>query len=261
MIYILYYIYISNSFVLVRVFNESVNWVQFSSLLGRIPIQIIRLTLLGILNTRNMIFRYKHKHILNCLHWYNFQSVGHPIYLRYAQAMVCLRPVSQIPQCTGPIYHNTTFRTEMCTFLFWMVFCGIWDNAMWDCLDLLWVFCIGWRYFKEVRYSHMAPWRIPHQMVTVNEVFGSRTIGSIGRTILLTNFDRNSNSLESLLCCNSITDHQIATNFWAYDDSRAILSCTKLCIDHFVRTEVRSKRSFRRNWIATGNALVKWAPG
>ena len=32
------------------------------------------------------------------------------------------RPVSQ---CTCPISHNTPFRTEMCTFLFWMVYCGI----------------------------------------------------------------------------------------------------------------------------------------
>ena len=31
------------------------------------------------------------------------------------------RQISQIPQCTCPISHNTSFRTEMCTFLFWMV--------------------------------------------------------------------------------------------------------------------------------------------
>ena len=34
------------------------------------------------------------------------------------------RPISQIPQCTCPISHNTPFRTEMCTFLFWMVHCN-----------------------------------------------------------------------------------------------------------------------------------------
>ena len=42
------------------------------------------------------------------------------------------RPVSQIPQCNFPIshcvWHNAPFRTELCTFLFWMVHCGIWDR-------------------------------------------------------------------------------------------------------------------------------------
>ena len=33
-------------------------------------------------------------------------------------------PNSQIPQFNRPISHNTPFRTEMCTFLFWMVYCG-----------------------------------------------------------------------------------------------------------------------------------------
>ena len=32
---------------------------------------------------------------------------------------------SQILQCTHPISHNAPFRTEMCTFLFWMVYCGV----------------------------------------------------------------------------------------------------------------------------------------
>ena len=34
-------------------------------------------------------------------------------------------PISQIPQCTCTISHNVPFRTEMGTFLFWMVHCGI----------------------------------------------------------------------------------------------------------------------------------------
>ena len=42
----------------------------------------------------------------------------------------CERPIPQIPQCTCPISHNTPFRTEMCTFLFWMVYCGIWDRCI-----------------------------------------------------------------------------------------------------------------------------------
>ena len=35
------------------------------------------------------------------------------------------RPTSQIPDCTGFISHNAPFRTEMCTFLFWME--HLWD--------------------------------------------------------------------------------------------------------------------------------------
>ena len=36
-------------------------------------------------------------------------------------------PISQIHQCTCPISRNGPFRTEMCTFLFWMVHCRVWD--------------------------------------------------------------------------------------------------------------------------------------
>ena len=40
------------------------------------------------------------------------------------------RPISQIPQCTRSISHNVPFRTEMCTFLFWMVRCWIWNRCI-----------------------------------------------------------------------------------------------------------------------------------
>ena len=40
------------------------------------------------------------------------------------------RPIFQIPQCTSPISHNTPFRTEMCTFLFGIVYCGIWERSI-----------------------------------------------------------------------------------------------------------------------------------
>ena len=40
------------------------------------------------------------------------------------------RPNSEIPQCICPISHNTTIRKGMCTFLFWMVHCGIWDMCI-----------------------------------------------------------------------------------------------------------------------------------
>ena len=44
--------------------------------------------------------------------------------------MVSNWPNSQIPQCTSPISHNAPFRTEMCTFLFWLVHCGIWTRCI-----------------------------------------------------------------------------------------------------------------------------------
>ena len=39
-------------------------------------------------------------------------------------------PHSQIPECTCSISHNATSRTEMCTFLFWMLHCGIWNRCI-----------------------------------------------------------------------------------------------------------------------------------
>ena len=45
------------------------------------------------------------------------------------------RPVSQIPQCTCSISHNAPFRTEMCTFLFRMVHCGIWNRCIMGCVN------------------------------------------------------------------------------------------------------------------------------
>ena len=36
--------------------------------------------------------------------------------------------------------HNTPFRTEMCTFLFWMVNCGIWDRCIVGFMGLVYYF-------------------------------------------------------------------------------------------------------------------------
>ena len=44
--------------------------------------------------------------------------------------MLSNRPNSQTPQCICSISHNVSFRTEMCTFLFWMVHCGIWNRCI-----------------------------------------------------------------------------------------------------------------------------------
>ena len=48
--------------------------------------------------------------------------------LRYL--MVSYRLNLQIPQCTCPTSHNAPFKREICTFLFWMVHCGIWDRRI-----------------------------------------------------------------------------------------------------------------------------------
>ena len=37
-------------------------------------------------------------------------------------------PNSHISECICSISHNVPFRTEMCTFLFWMKHCGIWNR-------------------------------------------------------------------------------------------------------------------------------------
>ena len=42
----------------------------------------------------------------------------------------CNWPTSQIPQCTCSISHKAPFRTEMCTFLLWMMHCGIWIKCI-----------------------------------------------------------------------------------------------------------------------------------
>ena len=39
-------------------------------------------------------------------------------------------PNSQIPECTCSISQNAPFRTEMCTFLFWMEHSGIWNRCI-----------------------------------------------------------------------------------------------------------------------------------
>ena len=37
---------------------------------------------------------------------------------------------SQVPECTCSISHNAPFRTEMCTFLYWVKHYGIWNRCI-----------------------------------------------------------------------------------------------------------------------------------
>ena len=66
--------------------------------------------------------------------------------------------------------------------------------------------------------------------------------------------------METSSCCNSVTGHQIATNFCTCHDSKAVVPCTKFCSDHSIRLEMRVKRNFHRIWNAMEKPLVKRGP-
>ena len=72
---------------------------------------------------------------------------------------------SQIPQCTCSISHNAPYRTEMCTFLFWMVHCGIWNRCIVGVVGL--VHCkdlIGYQVSSSGN-GHQATWPIQVMIV------------------------------------------------------------------------------------------------
>ena len=48
----------------------------------------------------------------------------------HVESIVYNWPNSQISEYTCSISHNDPFRTEMCTFLFWMGHCGIWNGSI-----------------------------------------------------------------------------------------------------------------------------------
>ena len=54
-------------------------------------------------------------------------------------------PNSQIPECTCSISCNALFRTEMCTFLFWMEHWGIWSRCIMEFVSIaVTFFCASW---------------------------------------------------------------------------------------------------------------------
>ena len=75
-------------------------------------------------------------------------------------------------------------------------------------------------------------------------------------------FARNSNSMETSPCCNSVLGHQIETNFCTCHDNTTVVpcTCTKVYSDHCIRIEVRVKRNFHRIWIVMEKTLVKQGP-
>ena len=70
------------------------------------------------------------------------------------------KPISQIPQCTCHLSHNAPFRRKMCTFLFWMVHCGIWMGAMQD----LWILSIDNRSVCWLREWLSTQWATSHSL-------------------------------------------------------------------------------------------------
>ena len=68
------------------------------------------------------IYHYYYNYCYRYLHFYYY-------HLR-CRRRHHYKPTSQIPRCTCTISHHTPFRTEMHTFLFWMVYCGIWDGGI-----------------------------------------------------------------------------------------------------------------------------------
>ena len=54
-----------------------------------------------------------------------------------------------------PIFHNSPFSTEICTILFWMVYCGVWDRCIEGFVNLV-------HYLRRGNYSEatLGSWRL-----------------------------------------------------------------------------------------------------
>ena len=86
--------------------------------------------------------------------------------------------ISQIPQCTCSISHNAPFRTEMYTFLLWMVHYGIWNRCIVGYIFLFWmVYCGIWNWcivgFVRLVYCGwriLSIHRIPHDEYRVPQL-------------------------------------------------------------------------------------------
>ena len=65
-------------------------------------------------------------HILHDIVYKSYFHVGHTLYNKCWYN----RLASQFPHCAYSISHNAPFRTEICTFLFWMVHCRIWNRCI-----------------------------------------------------------------------------------------------------------------------------------
>ena len=75
--------------------------------------------------------------------------------------------------------------------------------------------------------------------------------------VLLTIFARNSNAMEIRFAVIPSLAIRSKKNCTCHD-STAVVPCTKFCIYHCIRFEV--KRHFHQIWIAMEKPLVKWGP-
>ena len=55
-------------------------------------------------------------------------------------------------------------------------------------------------------------------------------------------------SMENMICCNFIPRHSIATNCCTCHKSVAVMSCAKVCNDHFVWNGMRAIWNFELRW-------------
>ena len=64
--------------------------------------------------------------------------------------------------------------------------------------------------------------------------------------VSLTTFTRNSNSMETSPCCNSVAGNYNTS--CTCHDSTSVVSYTKFCSDHCIKIEVRVKGNWNRAW-------------
>ena len=117
--------------------------------------------------------------------------------------------------------------------------------------------CVCHRYVHPTNHEH---YLLCFVLAVISVTQVTQWIHILQEPISLTIFARNSNSIELSPCCNSVAGHQIATNFCAFHDSTAVVSCTKFCSDHGIRIEVSVKRNFHRIWIAIEKPLSETGP-
>ena len=86
------------------------------------------------------------------------------------------------------------------------------------------------------------------------------TIVKLG-PVSLTNFHRNSNSMEITFHSHLHSKTVIATRFCTWQDSCAVVAFAKICYDLMASNGVMARRSFHRIWFAGKKTLVTPAPG
>ena len=79
-------------------------------------------------------------------------------------------------------------------------------------------------------------------------------------SVSLTVFFRNSNSMEILFHSYLDSNIVIATNFWIWHDSCAVVACAKNCCDLVASSGITPTRNFHRIWIA-GEKVSETGPG